>query len=106
MPAHLHPTSALFGMGINPDWTVYHDLIMTTKEYMQHVTAVDPEWLAELGPMFYSVKVRRARSSKARHLLHREGGRRLACVWDRIPWKRGRAGSVRTPRQRSTWKWR
>ncbi|KAL1270616.1 hypothetical protein QQF64_029632 [Cirrhinus molitorella] len=29
---------------------------MTTKEYMQCVTAVDGEWLAELGPMFYSIK--------------------------------------------------
>ncbi|XP_016303420.1 pre-mRNA-splicing factor ATP-dependent RNA helicase PRP16-like [Sinocyclocheilus anshuiensis] len=26
------------------------------KEYMQCVTAVDGEWLAELGPMFYSIK--------------------------------------------------
>lgn len=29
---------------------------MTTKEYMQQVTAVEAEWLAELGPMFFSVK--------------------------------------------------
>jgi len=29
---------------------------MTTKEYMQCVTAVDPYWLAEMGPMFFSVK--------------------------------------------------
>lgn len=26
------------------------------QEYMQCVTAVDGEWLAELGPMFYSIK--------------------------------------------------
>ena len=26
------------------------------QEYMQCVTAVDGHWLAELGPMFYSVK--------------------------------------------------
>ena len=35
------------------DYVVYHELIMTSKEYMQCVTAVDAEWLAELGPMFY-----------------------------------------------------
>ncbi|KAK2193815.1 hypothetical protein NP493_5g10009 [Ridgeia piscesae] len=29
---------------------------MTSKEYMQCVTSVDGQWLAELGPMFYSVK--------------------------------------------------
>ncbi|XP_014681833.1 PREDICTED: pre-mRNA-splicing factor ATP-dependent RNA helicase PRP16-like [Priapulus caudatus] len=56
MPCHLHPTSALFGMGYTPDYVVYHELIMTSKEYMQCVTAVDGNWLAELGPMFFSVK--------------------------------------------------
>jgi pre-mRNA-splicing factor ATP-dependent RNA helicase DHX38/PRP16 len=56
MPMHLHPTSALFGMGFTADHIVYHELVMTTKEYMQCVTAVDGHWLAELGPMFFSVK--------------------------------------------------
>jgi len=56
MPCHLHPTSALFGMGFTPDYVVYHELIMTHKEYMQCVTAVDGKWLAELGPCMFSVK--------------------------------------------------
>ncbi|KAJ3012893.1 UNVERIFIED_CONTAM: DEAH-box RNA helicase prp16 [Siphonaria sp. JEL0065] len=43
-------------MGFTPDYIVYHELVMTSKEYMQFVTAVDPYWLAELGPMFFSVK--------------------------------------------------
>jgi pre-mRNA-splicing factor ATP-dependent RNA helicase DHX38/PRP16 len=29
---------------------------MTTKEYMSCVTAVEGEWLSELGPMFFTVK--------------------------------------------------
>lgn len=56
MPCFLHPTSALYGMGFTPDYVVYHELIMTSKEYMQSVTSVNAEWLAELGPMFYSIK--------------------------------------------------
>ena len=56
MPCHLHPSSALFGMGVQPDYIVYHELVMTAKEYMQCVTAVDPEWLPELAPMFFSLK--------------------------------------------------
>lgn len=56
MPCHLHPTSALYGMGMTPDYIVYHELIMTVKEYMQCVTAVEGQWLAELGPMFFSLK--------------------------------------------------
>ncbi|KAJ2861592.1 Pre-mRNA-splicing factor ATP-dependent RNA helicase PRP16 [Coemansia erecta] len=56
MPCHVHPTSALYGMGYTPDYIVYHELIYTSKEYMQCVTAVDPRWLAEMGPMFFSVR--------------------------------------------------
>ena len=50
------PSSALFGLGYTPDYVCYHELISTTKEYMSCVTAVEGEWLAELGPMFFSVK--------------------------------------------------
>ncbi|KAI9812442.1 MAG: DEAH-box RNA helicase prp16 [Pycnora praestabilis] len=52
----LHPTSALYGLGFLPDYIVYHELILTSKEYMSTVTSVDPHWLAELGGVFYSVK--------------------------------------------------
>ena len=55
-PAHLHPTSALFGMGSTPDYVVYHELVATSKEFMQCATAVEPEWLAEMGPAFFSIK--------------------------------------------------
>eukprot|EP00930_Biecheleria_cincta_P019567 TRINITY_DN14899_c0_g1_i1.p1 TRINITY_DN14899_c0_g1~~TRINITY_DN14899_c0_g1_i1.p1 ORF type:complete len:1338 (+),score=296.71 TRINITY_DN14899_c0_g1_i1:51-4064(+) len=56
IPAHLHPTSALYGLGYTPDYVVYHEVMYTAKEYMQTVTAVDAYWLAEMGPMFFSVK--------------------------------------------------
>ena len=56
IPSALHPSSALYGLGYTPDYVCYHELISTSKEYMACVTAVDGEWLAELGPMFFSVK--------------------------------------------------
>lgn len=56
IPCSLHPSSALFGLGYTPDYVCYHELISTSKEYMSCVTSVDGEWLAELGPMFFSVK--------------------------------------------------
>ena len=31
MPCHLHPTSSLYGMGLTPDYVVYHELVMTSK---------------------------------------------------------------------------
>lgn len=55
IPCHIHPTSALAGLGYTPDYVTYHELVLTTKEYMQCVTSVEPEWLAELGPVFFSV---------------------------------------------------
>nr|GEX99983.1 probable pre-mRNA-splicing factor ATP-dependent RNA helicase DEAH4 [Tanacetum cinerariifolium] len=39
MPCHLHPSSALYGLGYTPDYVVYHELILTTKEYMQKILA-------------------------------------------------------------------
>ncbi|GKF53383.1 pre-mRNA-splicing factor ATP-dependent RNA helicase DEAH7, partial [Tanacetum coccineum] len=34
MPCHLHPSLALYGLGYTPDYVVYHELILTAKEYM------------------------------------------------------------------------
>ncbi len=56
LPCQLHPSSALYGLGYTPDYIVYHELILTSKQYMRCVTAVEPEWLAEVGPMFFSIK--------------------------------------------------
>ena len=72
IPCVLHPSSAIYGLGYTPDYVVYHELVMTTKSYMQEVTAVDPLWLAELGPMFFSVKESYGnRTSKS--LIEKEG---------------------------------
>eukprot|EP00624_Nannochloropsis_granulata_P003795 evm.model.NODE_29163_length_12829_cov_16.997583.1 len=55
IPCHVHPTSALAGLGYTPDYVTYHELVMTSKSFMQCVTAIEPEWLAELGPAFFSL---------------------------------------------------
>ena len=51
----MHPSSSLCGLGYTPEYVVYHELVLTSKEYMRTVTAVDAEWLAELGPMFFTL---------------------------------------------------
>ncbi|CAJ1850627.1 unnamed protein product [Sphenostylis stenocarpa] len=48
---YIHPSSALFQR--QPDWVIYHELVMTTKEYMREVTAIDPKWLVELAPRLF-----------------------------------------------------
>ncbi|THD22163.1 Pre-mRNA-splicing factor ATP-dependent RNA helicase PRP16 [Fasciola hepatica] len=62
---YIHPSSALFNR--QPDWVVYHELVMTTKEYMREVTTIDPRWLVEFAPNFFKfgdpTKLSRAKKS-------------------------------------------
>lgn len=54
MNMHLHPTSALnTGAEAMASHVIYHELILTTKEYMSCVTVVDPVWLLEFGAIFF-----------------------------------------------------
>ncbi|KAJ3119772.1 DEAH-box ATP-dependent RNA helicase prp22 [Nowakowskiella sp. JEL0407] len=50
-PVFVHPSSALFNR--QPEWVVYHELVLTSKEYMREVVAIDPKWLVEMAPAFY-----------------------------------------------------
>ncbi|KAJ1726586.1 DEAH-box ATP-dependent RNA helicase prp22, partial [Coemansia biformis] len=52
-PVYIHPSSALFNK--NPEWIIYHGLVMTTKEYMREVTVVEARWLVEVAPTFFQV---------------------------------------------------
>jgi len=63
--ANLHPSSSLFGLGYTPDYVVYNELVLTSKEYMMCVTAVDGEWLAELGPMFFELRAQGAEGGRS-----------------------------------------
>jgi ATP-dependent RNA helicase DHX8/PRP22 len=48
---YIHPSSALFNRA--PEWVVYHELVLTTKEYMRDVCAIDPRWLVDVAPHFF-----------------------------------------------------
>lgn len=72
----LHPTSALYGLGFLPDYVVYHELILTSKEYMSTVTSVDPHWLADLGGVFYSVK-EKGYSARDKRITETEFNRKM-----------------------------
>lgn len=50
-PVLIHPSSALYNK--NPEWVIYHELVLTTKEYMRNVITIDARWLVELAPNFY-----------------------------------------------------
>lgn len=50
-PVYIHPASALFNH--TPEWVIYHELVLTTKEYMRNIMTIDPRWLVELAPKFF-----------------------------------------------------
>jgi ATP-dependent RNA helicase DHX8/PRP22 len=50
-PVYIHPSSALFNK--NPEYVIYHELVLTTKEYMRNIMVIDAKWLTELAPAFY-----------------------------------------------------
>jgi pre-mRNA-splicing factor ATP-dependent RNA helicase DHX16 len=40
--------------GMLPEYVVFHELVLTSKQYMRTVTAIDSAWLRELAPHFYA----------------------------------------------------
>ncbi|KAI9165491.1 hypothetical protein LWI28_015038 [Acer negundo] len=52
--AYIHPSSGLAQE--LPRWVVYHELVLTTKEYMRQVTQLKPELLVEIAPHYYQLK--------------------------------------------------
>lgn len=51
---YIHPSSGL--AEVLPRWVIYHELVLTTKEYMRQVIELKPEWLIEIAPHFYQMK--------------------------------------------------
>ncbi|XP_019710847.1 pre-mRNA-splicing factor ATP-dependent RNA helicase DEAH1 isoform X2 [Elaeis guineensis] len=51
---YIHPSSGL--AQVLPRWVIYHELVLTTKEYMRQVTELKPEWLVEIAPHYYQLK--------------------------------------------------
>ncbi|KAH7886655.1 P-loop containing nucleoside triphosphate hydrolase protein [Phlebopus sp. FC_14] len=52
-PVYIHPSSALFNR--NPEWLIYNELVLTTREYCHNVTTIEPKWLVEVAPQFFKV---------------------------------------------------
>ncbi|CAK9300122.1 unnamed protein product [Gordionus sp. m RMFG-2023] len=63
---YIHPSSALFNN--QPEWVVYHELVLTTKEYMREVCMIDPKWLIEFAPSFFKLAPPTKLSKHKKHL--------------------------------------
>lgn len=49
---YIHPASALYQR--NPEWIVYHELVLTSKEYLRECSTIEPQWLPELAPNLFA----------------------------------------------------
>ena len=49
---YIHPSSVVFKE--MPRWVMYHELVLTSKEFMRHASVIDPLWLNELAPHYFN----------------------------------------------------
>eukprot|EP00771_Trimastix_marina_P002999 gnl/Trimastix_PCT/4180.p1 GENE.gnl/Trimastix_PCT/4180~~gnl/Trimastix_PCT/4180.p1 ORF type:complete len:1060 (-),score=248.51 gnl/Trimastix_PCT/4180:118-3297(-) len=48
---HIHPSSTLFKA--EPKFVIYHESVLTTKEFLRTIIEIDPQWLTEVAPHYY-----------------------------------------------------
>lgn len=50
----IHPSCSLHQD--KPRWILYHELVYTSREFMRQCIEINPEWLLELAPHYYTPK--------------------------------------------------
>lgn len=71
---YIHPSSSLFNRA--PEYCIYHEVVLTTKEYMREVIAIEPKWLIEVAPRFF-------RSADPNAISKRKRGERIQPLFDK-----------------------
>ena len=72
---YIHPSSSLFNR--NPEWLIYHELVLTTKEYMREIISIEPKWLLELAPRYFQ-------QCNPKQLSKRKRQERIEPLYDRF----------------------
>ena len=49
---YLHPSTC---MDHKPEWVIYNEFVLTTKNYIRTVTEIKPEWLIRIAPNYYDM---------------------------------------------------
>lgn len=71
----LHPSTVL---DHKPEWVLYNEFVLTTKNYIRTVTDIKPEWLLTIAPQYYDLS----------SLPECEAKRQLARIYQRMENKR------------------
>ncbi len=48
----IHPSTVL---KVDAEWVVYHEFVLTTKNFIRTVTVIKPEWLIDIAPNYYDL---------------------------------------------------
>lgn len=48
----LHPSTSI---DHKPEWCIYHEFVLTSKNYIRTITEVQPEWLFEACPEYFDL---------------------------------------------------
>ncbi|KAK0755007.1 P-loop containing nucleoside triphosphate hydrolase protein [Schizothecium vesticola] len=56
MTVYVHPSSVIKAMDPPPKVIIYHELVVTSKEYVRSVIPIEAEWLNEFGGHYYDKK--------------------------------------------------
>jgi len=48
----LHPSTCL---DHKPEWVLYNEFVLTTKNYIRTVSDIKPDWLVKIAPMYYDL---------------------------------------------------
>lgn len=49
----IHPSSTL---DHKPEWCMYNEFVLTSKNYIRTVTEIQPEWLFEISPEYFELE--------------------------------------------------
>lgn len=62
----LHPSC---GLDHKPEWVLYHEFVLTTRNYIRTCTEVKADWLLDIAPQYYDVSVQGERSNRRTDLI-------------------------------------
>lgn len=72
----IHPSC---GLERNPEWVLYNEFVLTSKNYIRTVTTIKPEWLLEIAPVYYNLEeFERGEIKAALSKIKNNDGRRAA----------------------------
>lgn len=71
----LHPSTV---MGVDAEWVLYNEFVLTSKNYIRTLTAVKPEWLLDISPNYYNLDAFKDGETKRALTRIMQKGRRKA----------------------------